>query len=209
VHFLFKRRRKLTFSRCLKPEVNKPIVIIVAHINQRLFIIGNSGMHKNSPGKKIQQFIFVVVATVLLASCSGKIIKMYSGETQDKESLAYLDSTGTLKTMMPKAAAVVITSVNSKATNMKKSALHPRIALLPGKHILKIELIRSIDVEVSSTYGSTFKEYKVNKTISFYAEAGHLYQVYALLDPDLTFPWFTWIEDKTGGKIVAGNKPVL
>ncbi len=151
--------------------------------------------------------IFVIVSISVFVACSSGSIKMYSGDVPKKEKLAFLDSSGTLKTIMSKSAAVVVKSVNDNPTHMKKSVTHARIELLPGKHVLKVELLRSINTEYSDTYGSTSKEFKVNKEISFQAEAGHYYQIYGLLDPDQTFPWFTWIEDKTGGRVVAGEKP--
>jgi len=157
----------------------------------------------------IRLIIFTVISVSLLVACSSGTIKMYSGEAPAKGKLAYLDSSGTLKTVMSRSAAVLIKSVDEKSTHMKTSAMHPRIELLPGRHVLKIELFRSINTEYSDTYGSISREFKVNKEISFEAEAGHYYQIYGLLDPDQTFPWFTWIEDKTGGKIVAGKKPNL
>lgn len=143
----------------------------------------------------------------VLAGCSGGNIKMYTGASPGKEKLAFIDSSGTLKTMMAKSAAVVIRSVDNNETKMEKSAVHPRLEVLPGEHTLELQLLRSITTDVSSSYGTTFKEYKINKTIRFVAEAGHYYQVYAALDPRQTFPWFTWIEDKTGGRIVAGKRP--
>lgn len=154
-----------------------------------------------------RSIIFIIAGVSLLVGCSSGSIKMYSGNALEKEKLAFLDSSGTLKTIMSKSAAVVIKSVDDKSTHMKSSAMHARIELLPGKRVLKVELLRSIDTEFSDTYGSTSKVFKVNKEISFEAEAGHYYHIYGLLDPDQTFPWFTWIEDKTGGKVVAGEKP--
>jgi len=177
-------------------------------IDQQLFYIRILSMRKTVKLTNARSILGIVAVTLLVA-CSGSAIKMYSGNTPGKENLSYLDSSGTFKTVMSKTAAVIVKAVDNKLTNMQKSALHPRIELLPGKRVLLVELFRSINTEGSSAYGSTFKEYKVNKTISFEAEAGHYYQIYALLDPEQTFPWFTWIEDKTDGKIVAGEKPGL
>jgi len=166
-------------------------------------------MKTNDTYSRCNAFIITIFTALLFVACSGESIKMYSGETPGKAKLAFLDSSGTLKAILPKSATVVVNSVDNKSTNMKKSAMHPRIELLPGKHTLKIELLRSINLDHSDDYGSSSKIYKVKKEISFEAEAGHYYQIYGLLDPDQTFPWYTWIEDKTGGKIVAGERPKL
>jgi len=166
-------------------------------------------MKTNETYRRSSTFFLTIFSVLLLVACSGESIKMYSGEALGKARLAFLDSSGTLKAILPKSATVVVNSVDNKSTNMQKSAIHPRIELLPGKHTLEIELLRSINLEYSDDYGSTLKEYKIKKEISFKAEAGHYYQIYGLLDPDQTFPWYTWIEDKTGGKIVAGKRPKI
>ncbi len=149
----------------------------------------------------------VFIGVIFLAACSGNAIKMYSGHSPGKEKLAYVDSSGTLKTTMSKSAAVVIKKVDGIETKMQKGALNPRVEILPGEHTFEIELFKSVSTEVSRSYGSTFKEFRVKKSVVLHAEAGHIYQVYAMLDPELTFPWFWWVEDKTGGKVVAGTKP--
>jgi len=151
----------------------------------------------------------VFMCVLILSACSSGAIKMYSGQSPGKERLAYVDSSGTLKTTMSKSAAVVIKKVDGIDTKMEKGALNPRLEILPGEHTLEIELLSSISTEVSSSYGTTFKEFRVKKSLVLHAEAGHNYHIYGLLDPELTFPWFWWIEDKTGGKIVAGTKPNL
>jgi len=156
----------------------------------------------------IKSFL-VFISVIFLTACSGNAIKMYSGQSPGKEKLAYVDSSGTLKTTMSKSAAVVIKKVDGIETKMQKGALNPRLEILPGEHIFNIELLKSVSTEVSSSYGSTFKEYRVEKSLVLHAEAGHVYMVYGMLDPELTFPWFWWVEDKTGGKVVAGTKPKL
>jgi hypothetical protein len=67
--------------------------------------------------------------------------------------------------------------------------------------------LRSVKEEINSTYGTTYKEYSYDKTMSFVAEPGHVYHIYGVLDEEKTFPWFAWIEDNEGGKVVAGEKP--
>lgn len=156
----------------------------------------------------IKSFL-VFISVIFLAACSGNAIKMYSGDSPGKEKLAYVDSSGILKTTMSKSAAVIIKKVDGIETKMQKGAFNQRLEILPGEHIFDIELLKSVSTEVSSSYGSTFKEYRVKKSLVLHAEAGHVYQVYGMLDPELTFPWFWWVEDKTGGKVVAGAKPNL
>ena len=153
--------------------------------------------------------VSVFMCVLFLSACASGTIKMYSGQSPGKEKLAFVDSSGTLKTTMSKSAAVIIKKVDGIETKMEKGALNPRLEILPGEHTLEIELLRSISTEVSSSYGTTFKEFRVKKSLVLLAEAGHHYHIYGLLDPELTFPWFWWIEDKTGGKIVAGTKPNL
>ena len=96
---------------------------------------------------------------------------------------------------MSNAATVVIKKINSMDTNMEKSAVHPTLELLPGKQHLEIKIIRQVNEEVSKSYGSVFKEYSFDKTLSFVAEPGHTYQIYGYLDTNETFPWFAWIVD--------------
>lgn len=166
-------------------------------------------MRKQTIFRQGIKLVSIFMSVVFLAACSGNAIKMYSGESPGKEKLAYVDSSGTLSTTMSKSAAVVIKKINGNETRMQKNAINPRLEILPGKHTLDIELLKSVSTEVSSTYGSTFKEYRVKKSLVLHAEAGHFYKVYGRLYPELTFPWFLWIEDKTGGKVVAGVKPDL
>ena len=160
-----------------------------------------------SAGKNSFLVIALVMVSGFLAACSGNTVKMYQGSSPGKDKVAYLNSTGTLKTIMSKTATVVIKKINSMETNMEKSAVHPTLELLPGKHKLEIKIIREVNEEVSQSYGSVFKEYSFDKTLSFVAEPGHTYQIYGYLDINETFPWFAWIVDKKAGQIVAGVKP--
>lgn len=153
--------------------------------------------------------IVTLFGIAILAGCSGGNIKMYQGQPAAQGQVAYLDSSGTLKTFMSKSAAVIVKRVNSMDTNMEKSAINPRLELLPGKHTLEVQILRSVKEEINSTYGTAFKEYSFDKTLSFVAKPGRTYHIYGVLDEEKTFPWFAWIEDKSDDKVVAGEKPAL
>ena len=105
----------------------------------------------------IKSFL-VFISVIFLTACSGNAIKMYSGQSPGKEKLAYVDSSGTLKTTMSKSAAVVIKKVDGIEKKMKRRALNPRLAILPGEQTFDIELLKSFSTAVSSPSGSTFKE---------------------------------------------------
>ena len=158
-------------------------------------------------GKNSLFVICMVLASAVLVACSSSNIKMYKGASPGKDKVAYLNSTGTFKTIMSKTATVVIKKINAMDTRMEKGAVHPTLELLPGKQVLEVKIIRSVNEEVSKSYGSVFKEYSFDKTLSFVAKPGHTYQIYGYLDINETFPWFAWIVDKKGGQIVAGVKP--
>lgn len=154
------------------------------------------------------KFICLCFIHLIITGCSSGTIKMYEGERLTKDKVAYIETTGELKTVLPKEAAVIIRRIDNKETNMQKAAIHPQVEVLPGMHTLEIQLFRKLDASITgNSSGSAFKEYSINKTLTLNLEAGHRYRIFGTLDPALTFPWSTWIEDYNIGKIVAGHKP--
>ena len=152
--------------------------------------------------------LFWIVASFILSGCAKDVVQMYSGSRLPENKVAVIETTGSLRTVIPKAAAIVIERIDGKKTGMEKTAIMSPIEVLPGTHSLELKLSRSISTsDTGGTASSAYKEYAINKTLDLTVQPGHKYRIYGMLDTEQTFPWFVWIEDVKDGKVVAGAKP--
>jgi hypothetical protein len=152
--------------------------------------------------------LFWITVSLFLSGCAQNIVQMYSGSRLPENQVAMIETTGSLRTVIPKAAAVVVKRIDGKETGVEKTAIMPPIEVLPGTHSLDLRLSRSLGTtDTGGVASSGYKEYTVDKTLDLVAQAGHKYRIYGVLDTEQTFPWFVWIEDLKDGKVVSGTKP--
>ncbi len=151
------------------------------------------------------RILIPLLCVVMVNGCAQKPMKMYSGKELAPVSVAVVQSSGALKTVLPNAASVVVTAINGKATNFKETTGQHAFAVLPAEYELQVHLSRKVDSVIAGN--TVAKQYITKKSLKFSAMAGRTYKIYGSLYPQDTFPWYTWVEDVSNGSVVAGKKP--
>jgi hypothetical protein len=145
----------------------------------------------------------VVVLALLLSGCG---MKAYEGPELPRSEIAVIDRwywhgsiltfAGILPVWHPRHEARVYEIDGTQAPGYR---FHVR----PGEHSVTVGYKKNISVTLCG-YTGCIGEYRTRLSINFTAEAGHEYRIPAERRDERN--WI-WVEDKTTGKVVAGEKP--
>ena len=148
----------------------------------------------------------VVVLALVMSGCGT--IKAYDGPELPQSEISVLDSRHSHGWMLAFWGILPIPLSVRHDTNVlevdghKSKGVYP-YHLRPGQHTAKVRYTGNAPVNLCGQFGCIFTQEAV-LTISFTTEAGHEYRILAERRDERN--WI-WVEDKTTGKVVAGEKP--
>ena len=155
-----------------------------------------------------RHFTIGVLLAVLVSGCA---MKAYEGPERPKSEIAELRQVHqqgvVLKVpfgpgLLTKHVATII-EIDGKSVTFiwtKWATIH----ILPGQHSVRVFYLRFPDVALCGDGGCIANYTTGDLSIDFTAEAGHEYRIPAERRDERN--WI-WVEDKTTGKVVAGEKP--
>ena len=137
--------------------------------------------------------------TLILAGCASRTVHLYEGEVRPNEEVAIIETPITTLNMCGLSA--FHRGFESRVMQIGGVDIKNRsIAILPGDHTALVKIRRAVPFP-PSVVG--------NKTIEFFAEAGHRYAIGATrtIDDKENEEIWVWVYESTTGKTVSGDLP--
>ena len=150
----------------------------------------------------------VAILPVLILSLGGcATVHLYQGEKLPSDKIAIIEGVTVRRfyLLLYVVNEVRIVQIDDTITGMDTSFFNKKVAVLPGRHRVKVLPMNNTDCFCVPFPAGTY--YGKLHTFVLDIEAGHVYKAYCKIDgPHRTFR--LWIVDKQTGKIVASRKPL-
>jgi hypothetical protein len=153
--------------------------------------------------------LIAILPVLILSSGGCATVHIYQGEKLPSDKIAIIEGVTVRRfyLLLYEVNEVRIVQIDDTVTGMDTSFFNKKVAVLPGRH--RVKILPMNDTVCFCVYpaggGGTFSG-KLH-TFVLDTEAGHVYKAYCKIDgPYGTFR--LWIVDKQTGKIVASRKPL-